>query len=152
MEDKTKIANEMASVITYLHTAFPRLIIHKEIHGQQFHLDQDLCAKLSDFILCMALPEGQTQIKSEHVMAIYGYVALEVVTSGVYLEKSDVFCFGSLLLGLPIGKSFIVEGFELHITSYIKNHTMNEIVGLQFLLRRRQEDEEKSTTTNSKQY
>ena len=42
---RLKIANEMASVITYLHTAFPKPIIHRNIHPRHFHLDQDLCAK-----------------------------------------------------------------------------------------------------------
>ena len=63
-KSRLKIANEIASVLTYLHTAFPRPIIHRDIYPGNFYLDQDLCAELSDFTLCMALPEGKTQVQS----------------------------------------------------------------------------------------
>ena len=126
---RLKIANEMALVITYLHTAFPRPIIHRNIHPRHVYLNQDLCAKISDFLLCMALPEGETQIKNEHIMGNYGFMALEVVSSGVYSEKSDVYGFGSLLQDLITRKRYGVrESSEYYRTSYIRNHTMTEIV------------------------
>ena len=126
---RLKIANEIASVITYLHTKFPRPIIHRDIHPRNIHLDQDFSAKLSDFMLCMALPEGETQLEIDPIIGTYGYVAPESVLYGVYSEKSDVFGFGSLLLFLLMGKSFISLGYKLGaIPSYVRNHTMNEIV------------------------
>ena len=100
---RLKIANEIASVITYLHTKFPRPIIHRNIHPRHFHLDQDFSAKLSDFILCMALPEGKTQVDNELIIENNGYIAPELGLYGVYSEKSDVFGFGSLLLFLLTG-------------------------------------------------
>ena len=127
---RLKIANEIASVITYLHTAFPRPIIHRDIHSQNIHLDQDFNAKLFDFTLCTTLPEGETQVlESDLIMGTYGYVAPEVLSSGVYSEKSDVFSFGSLLLSLLMGKRYgDIEFFEEYRRSYTKNHAMNEIV------------------------
>ena len=126
---RLKIANEIASIITYLHTKFPRPIIHRAIHPENIHLDQDFSAKLSDFMLCMALPEGETQLEIEPIMGTYGYEAPELALYGVYSEKSDVFGFGSLLLFLLMGKSFINQGYKLgDIPSYVRNHTMNEIV------------------------
>ena len=128
---RLKIANEIASVITYLHTAFPRPIIHRDIHGRQFYLDQDFSAKLCDFILCMALPEGETQVDNEPIMGTCGFAALEVVSSGVYSEKSDVFGFGSILFNLLTGKRYggiEIESNEYYTRSYIRNHTMNDIV------------------------
>ena len=65
---RLKIANEIASVITYLHTKFPRSIIHRDINPKNIHLDQDFSAKLSDFMLCMAIPEGETQVDNEPII------------------------------------------------------------------------------------
>ena len=77
-KSRLKIANEIASVITYLHTAFPRPIIHRDIHPGHFYLDQDLRAKLSDFICSMALPEGKTQVENEVACGTLGYIGPEV--------------------------------------------------------------------------
>ena len=128
---RLKIANEIASVITYLHIAFPKPIIHRDMHSQQFYLDQDFSAKLCDFILCMALPEGETQVDNEPIMGTCGFLALEVVALGVYSENSDVFGFGSILFNLLTGKRYggiDIESSEYYRRSYIRNHIMNEIV------------------------
>ena len=126
---RLKIANEIASVITYLHTAFPRPIIHRDIHHINIQLDQDFSAKLSDFMLCMALPEGETQVKSNRIIWSYFYMAPEILEYGVYSEKSDVFGFGSILFYLLTGKICGGRGSDEYCRrSYIRNHTMNEIV------------------------
>ena len=125
---RLKIANEIASVITYLHTKFPRPIIHRSIHPRYFHLDQDFSAKLSDFMFCMTLPEGEIQVENEPSIGTLGYMAPELM-NGVYSEKSDVFGFGSLLLDLLMGKRDVdIRSIECYTPSYIRNHTMNEIV------------------------
>ena len=72
----------------YLHNAFPRPIIHRDLRPEYFYLDQEFSAKLSDFMLCMALLEGETQVESKRIMGSYSYMAPEVVWSGVYSEKS----------------------------------------------------------------
>ncbi|RVW31503.1 Non-functional pseudokinase ZED1 [Vitis vinifera] len=77
LKSRLKIANEIASVITYLHTALPRPIIHRDIHPGHFYLDQDLRAKLSDFICSMALPEGKTQVENEVACGTLGYLGPE---------------------------------------------------------------------------
>ena len=47
----------------------------------------------------------------------------------MYLEKSDVFGFGSLLLNLLMGNRYGgIEFFEHYTPSYIRNHLMNEVV------------------------
>ena len=133
---RLKIANEIASVITYLHTKFPRPIIHRDIHPRNIHLDQDFGVKLSDFMLCMALPEGETEVlENELITGSRCYIAPELRRKGLYSEKSDVFYFGSLLLFLLMGKSFISQGYKLgDIPSYVRNHTMNEIVDPRILV------------------
>ena len=126
---RLKIANKIASVITYLHTTFPRPIIHRRIHPTNIHLDQDFSAKLFDFILCMALPKGETQVESDSIIWSDFCMAPEILEYGVYSEKSDVFGFGSILFHLLTGKTCVGKEFgEYHKRSYIRNHTMNGII------------------------
>ena len=129
---RLKIVNEIASVITYLHTKFPRPIIHRDINPKNIHLDQDFSAKLSGFMLCMTLPEGETQVENEPMLGTVGYIAAELIY-GVYSEKSDVFGFGSLLLDLLTGMRYgdskrLIKCYDYCTPSYVRNHTMNEIV------------------------
>ncbi|KAL0652865.1 hypothetical protein Bca4012_095556 [Brassica carinata] len=44
---RLKIAKEVATAITYLHTAFPRIIIHREINPTNVFLDKNGMAKLT---------------------------------------------------------------------------------------------------------
>lgn len=46
---RLKIAKEVATAITYLHTAFPRIIIHREINPTNVFLDKNGMAKLTWF-------------------------------------------------------------------------------------------------------
>ncbi|KAL6316783.1 hypothetical protein AAG906_021083 [Vitis piasezkii] len=132
---------KLLGLLTYLHTAFPRPIIHRDIYPGNFYLDQDLCAKLSDFTLCMALPEGKTQVQSLRISGTVGYLAPEVLRLCVYSEKSDVFGFGLLLFDLLTGKDYrelvvskgsmddLKEDYLMDcIQSYIRNHGINGIV------------------------
>ena len=145
---RLKIANEIASVITYLHTKFPRPIIHRDINLESIHLDQDFSAKLSGFMFCMTLPEGKTQVESRVIFGTNHYMAPELRLYGVYSEKSDVFGFGTLLLFLLMrvikyhesitneieakaaggGEGVHHHQFQVVSELYIRNHTINEIV------------------------
>ena len=102
-KSRLRIAYDIANVIAYLHTAFPRSIIHTDIKPSSFFLDQDCAAKLSDFSLSITLPEGEMHVEDE-IRGTFGYLAPETLISGVYTEKNDVFSFGILLLELLIGK------------------------------------------------
>ncbi|KAF3553710.1 hypothetical protein F2Q69_00014854 [Brassica cretica] len=53
------IAKEVATAITYLHTAFPRIIIHRDIRANNVFLDKNGTAKLTDLSLAVTLPEGK---------------------------------------------------------------------------------------------
>ena len=46
----------------------------------------------------MTLPKGETQVECTLLLGTYDIEPQAL--SGVYLEKSDVFCFGMLLLSL----------------------------------------------------
>ncbi|KAL6316844.1 hypothetical protein AAG906_022514 [Vitis piasezkii] len=58
-KSRLRISGEIANVIAYLHTAFPRAIIHREVTLSFFFLDEDCVPKLSNFFFAIALPEGR---------------------------------------------------------------------------------------------
>ena len=58
-----KVAKEIANAITYLHTAFARPIIHRDIRPSSIFLDKDNVSKLCDFDLSISIPEGKTQVE-----------------------------------------------------------------------------------------
>ncbi|KAJ4904885.1 hypothetical protein Rs2_18836 [Raphanus sativus] len=59
---RLKIAKEVATAITYLHTAFPRIIIHRDIKATNIFLDKNGTAKL---IVAVTLPEGKSWIEED---------------------------------------------------------------------------------------
>ncbi|KAJ9131430.1 hypothetical protein P3X46_035097 [Hevea brasiliensis] len=103
-KNRLKIAVDVANVIAYLHTAFPRPIVHRDIKSRKILLDEDYRAKLSDFSLSISIPEGKTHIVTENLTGTFGYLDPEYLSEGKFNEKADVFGFGVLLLVLLTGK------------------------------------------------
>ncbi|KAG8648276.1 serine/threonine-protein kinase ZRK1-like isoform X2 [Manihot esculenta] len=89
--NRLKIAIDLANVIAYLHTAFPRPILHRNITSQHILLDEDYRAKLSEFSFSMLIPEGETHIRDAICCGTTGYIAPENFAEGLYffevLEK-----------------------------------------------------------------
>uniref|UniRef100_A0A7N2LZC9 Protein kinase domain-containing protein n=1 Tax=Quercus lobata TaxID=97700 RepID=A0A7N2LZC9_QUELO len=134
-QSKLKIAREIAHAIAYLHTAFSRPIIHRDIKQGNIFLDEHDVAKLTDFSESISIPEGETHIVDRHVIGSRGFVCPHYATTLRITEKIDVFSFGSFLLELTTGqriyhlaKTADDEGVELE--DYIENVTINEIVNL----------------------
>ncbi|GJN13935.1 hypothetical protein PR202_gb00695 [Eleusine coracana subsp. coracana] len=68
---------------------------------------EDYTAKLSDFGLAKAGPEGDETHVSTRVMGTYGYAAPEYVMTGHLTARSDVYSFGVVLLELLTGRKSI---------------------------------------------
>ncbi|KAL2899714.1 putative serine/threonine-protein kinase PBL8 [Bienertia sinuspersici] len=64
----------------------------------------DYTAKLSDFGLAKAGPQGDETHVSTRVMGTYGYAAPEYVMTGHLTARSDVYSFGVVLLELLTGR------------------------------------------------
>lgn len=103
LKSRLRIAWEIANVAAYLHTAFPRPIIHRDIRVDNFFLDQDCSPKLFDFFFCIIIPEGETHATDE-VVGITGNIAPESIYTGIFTEKNDVFSFSQLLSELLTGE------------------------------------------------
>ncbi|KAJ9173353.1 hypothetical protein P3X46_016499 [Hevea brasiliensis] len=100
---RLKIAADIANVVVYIHTAFPRPIVHRNIKASNILLDENYVAKLSDFALCVSIPEGKSHVK-DLVAGTVGLIAPESLAGGYFNEKSDVYSFGVTLLVLLTGQ------------------------------------------------
>ncbi|CAN6905070.1 unnamed protein product [Brassica oleracea] len=121
---RLKIAREVATAITYLHTAFPRIIIHRNIKPANVLLDKNGTAKLTDLSHAVTLPEGKCWIE-EPVVGTYGYTDPIYFSTGILTPYSDVFSFGIFMLVLLMGRQpHLVESngrSEFNILEYVKD-------------------------------
>ncbi|CAL8176974.1 unnamed protein product [Prunus armeniaca] len=95
------IAKQLASAVTYLHTALPSPVVHGDLKPGCIFLDHDYVPKLSNFSLSM---------RSGHIS-----------------EKTDVYSFGVLLLVFLMGRRawwLIIrqEGGYSSVIDYMKSH------------------------------
>ena len=65
LQSRLKIAGEIAHAISYLHTAFSRPIVHRDIKPGNVFLDQHDVAKLTEFSLSISIPEGETHVEDD---------------------------------------------------------------------------------------
>ncbi|XP_057962363.1 serine/threonine-protein kinase ZRK1-like [Malania oleifera] len=137
---RLRIARDIAHAVAYLHAAFSRPIIHRDIKPSNILLDQQNVAKLSDFSLCISIPEGKQRVK-DAVCGTIGFIAPEYATTGYISEKSDVFAFGVLLLVLLTAQivwdqKFLHNDFFLisgRVKYHVENNRFNEIVDSRIL-------------------
>lgn len=122
-EVRLKIAKEVAVAVTYLHAAFPRIIIHRDIKTTNVFLDKDWNAKLTDFTFSVSLPEGKSWIRDK-VVGTSGYIDPVYFSRGLVTEYTDVFSFGIFMLVLLLGKPAVFRGssgFHCNILHYVKD-------------------------------
>lgn len=97
------IALGAAKGLAFLHNA-QRPVIYRDFKTSNILLDSDYTAKLSDFGLAKAGPQGDETHVSTRVMGTYGYAAPEYVMTGHLTARSDVYSFGVVLLELLTGR------------------------------------------------
>ncbi|GAB2227244.1 hypothetical protein Droror1_Dr00009057 [Drosera rotundifolia] len=97
------IALGAAKGLAFLHNA-ERPVIYRDFKTSNILLDSDYSAKLSDFGLAKAGPQGDETHVSTRVMGTYGYAAPEYVMTGHLTARSDVYSFGVVLLELLTGR------------------------------------------------
>ncbi|XP_030974195.1 non-functional pseudokinase ZED1-like [Quercus lobata] len=108
-QSRLKIAREIAHAILYLHTAFSRPIIHRDIKPGNVFLDQNDVAKLTDFSWSISIPEGETHVE-DALYGTYRFICPHYTATGYVTEKANVYSFGSFLLELLTGQKWKIVG------------------------------------------
>ncbi|XP_058112082.1 serine/threonine-protein kinase PBL35-like isoform X1 [Magnolia sinica] len=100
---RLKIALGAAKGLAFLHGG-AEPVIYRDFKTSNILLDSEYNAKLSDFGLAKAGPQGDKTHVSTRVVGTYGYAAPEYVMTGHLTSKSDVYSFGVVLLEILTGR------------------------------------------------
>ncbi|KAF8760552.1 hypothetical protein HU200_010051 [Digitaria exilis] len=101
--NRMKIALGAAKGLAFLHGGLKQ-VIYRDFKTSNILLDAEYNAKLSDFGLAKAGPQGDKTHVSTRVVGTYGYAAPEYVMTGHLTSKSDVYSFGVVLLEMLTGR------------------------------------------------
>ncbi|VVB06070.1 unnamed protein product [Arabis nemorensis] len=101
---RLKIAKEIADAVTYLHTEFPRTIIHRDSKLANIFLDENWTAKLASFSLSILIPEGESGV-NDMVCRTSSYIEPDYLNTGLVTENVHVYSFGIIMLILLTGKT-----------------------------------------------
>ncbi|XP_050246438.1 serine/threonine-protein kinase ZRK1-like isoform X6 [Quercus robur] len=136
-ERRLKIARQIAHALSYLHTAFPRPVIHMAISMRCILLDENDVPKLSSFYHSVSIPEGEADVEGFDGIRYLGFCTPEFIATGKVTEKADVYNFGRFLLELLTGEdsrkiSRLTIDEDATLIAYIHNRAqgscINEIV------------------------
>ncbi|EOA30867.1 hypothetical protein CARUB_v10014010mg [Capsella rubella] len=109
LRKRMKIAEEVASALAYLHSAFPRPFVYRNMGFRNILLDEDGVAKLIDLSYCVSIPKGKTFLKLTWVGRDYDYMDDDHLFNRVVSEKTDAFGFGIFMQKLVAGEESFDE-------------------------------------------
>ncbi|KAI5314899.1 hypothetical protein L3X38_044075 [Prunus dulcis] len=109
------IAKKLASAVTYLHTALPSPVIHRDLKPGCIFFNHDHVPKLSNFSLSITIPPTYSDVE-DGVRGTIGYLDPAYMRSGCISEKTNVCSFGVLLLVLLAGRRAWLD--IMHIEDY----------------------------------
>ncbi|KAG2694327.1 hypothetical protein I3760_08G137800 [Carya illinoinensis] len=136
-QGRLKMAREIAHATSYLHTAFSRPIIHTNINLDTVFVDQNDIPKLTGFSFSLIIPEGEIHVNDNWKRGMTTlFQCPNYFATGCITEKTDVYCFGWLLLELLTGKRCLDSwqiGPKLNVLSQFRNSPINTIVDPEIL-------------------
>ncbi|XP_042986780.1 non-functional pseudokinase ZED1-like isoform X1 [Carya illinoinensis] len=137
---RVRVAMGIANAVAYLHTAFSRPFVHRDIQPLVIILDENNVPKLIDFSRSLPIPEGQVHATDSVVSSRIGCIAPDYRLTGNFTEKDDVYYFGGfqleLLTGWTVSTKITRYNEDLHL-DWVKaeydEQRLIEIVDLELL-------------------
>lgn len=108
-----KISAGIAEGLDYLHNQADPPVIHRDLKSSNILLGEGFHPKLSDFGLAKFGPTKDKSHVSTRVMGTQGYCAPEYYDTGKLTMKSDIYCFGIVLLEIITGRRAL-DTYEEH--------------------------------------
>ncbi|CAJ2638538.1 unnamed protein product [Trifolium pratense] len=104
--DRFRIAWEIASALSFLHSSKPQPIIHRDLKPANILLGGNLVSKIGDIGLSTILTSDDlsTMYKDTAPVGTLSYIDPEYQRSGLISTKSDVYAFGLVMLQLLTAK------------------------------------------------
>ncbi|XP_050246542.1 serine/threonine-protein kinase ZRK3-like isoform X2 [Quercus robur] len=126
-ERRLKIARQIAHAISYLHIGFSRPVIHMAIDMESILLDENDVPKLSNFLVSVSIPEGETEVEAAGDFWSSKFKTPEIEATGKAMEKTDVYHFSEFLLELLTGEELYIDK-DSSLTAYIRNHAQGRCI------------------------
>ncbi|XP_019169314.1 PREDICTED: L-type lectin-domain containing receptor kinase IX.1-like isoform X4 [Ipomoea nil] len=102
-----RIAQGLASALSYLHEDWEQCILHRDIKSSNVLLDSTFNARLGDFGLAWLVDHGNAPQKT-YLGGTPGYIAPECHRTYKTSKQSDVYSFGVVALEIACGRRAII--------------------------------------------
>ncbi|KAL5817005.1 hypothetical protein ACOSQ3_025383 [Xanthoceras sorbifolium] len=100
---RIRILRGVACGLLYLHEDWEQVVLHRDIKPGNILLDADLNGKLGDFGLAK-LYDHDSIPQTTYLVGTVGYLAPELVRTGLATTSTDVYAFGAFMLEVACGR------------------------------------------------